>query len=216
MSNVIHFTPNIPLVLALKDIIAEPDGDFFWCYPTTDGRILRLPHGAAVRLNELEPQPGQTLSICRRYSGRPNEAGYWDIALTAETEQQKAAEEAPALEAQLSASVKMLGNRKLQSVPRKPVSPEQTRLFDRKGTGTNGPAPQPEILPAVHPAARPQPALPTRIPYNVAFAEVLSFVTGTLKAQGISWNDQAVQDTVSTILIAEAKKGTLIMWERAE
>lgn len=52
------------------------------------------------------------------------------------------------------------------------------------------------------------------IPYNIAFREVLDFVTKILDEAGEQWGDQAKQDTVSTILIAASKQRFLTLWER--
>jgi hypothetical protein len=52
------------------------------------------------------------------------------------------------------------------------------------------------------------------IPMDVAFREVVAFVTSELKAAGEQWTDQAKQDAISTVLIAAAKKGWLKVWER--
>jgi len=71
-------------------------------------------------------------------------------------------------------------------------------------------------LPGLAVAAIQSSRKPTRvcIPYNVAFREVLQFVTDGLKQAGEQWTDQARQDAVSTILIAAAKQGLLSLWER--
>ena len=93
------------------------------------------------------------------------------------------------------------GKGKLRTM-RKP-NPQQPALpFDR-GTGTFGPAPLPQSL------------RPPRIPYNVAFREVLHFVTAELHEAGEQWTDQARQDMVSTVLISASNNGLLSLWERA-
>jgi hypothetical protein len=60
----------------------------------------------------------------------------------------------------------------------------------------------------------PQSLRPPRIPYNVAFREVLSFVTAELKQTGEQWSDQARQDMISTVLISASNSGLLSLWER--
>jgi hypothetical protein len=79
-----------------------------------------------------------------------------------------------------------------------PDQPEQ-------GTGTYGPAPRPQIQAAMR---------PQRIPYNIAFREVVQFVTMELKQSGEQWSDQARQDLVSTVLIGASRQGLLDVWER--
>ena len=72
-------------------------------------------------------------------------------------------------------------------------------------TGTEGPKPIPAAAGPTKPTFN-----PGRIPYNVAFREVLRFVTAGLKSAG----EQSRQDMVSTILIAAAKQGHISLWER--
>jgi hypothetical protein len=52
------------------------------------------------------------------------------------------------------------------------------------------------------------------IPWNIAFREVLQFVTAELKAAGEQWSDQSRQDIASTILISAAKSKLIGIWER--
>ena len=80
---------------------------------------------------------------------------------------------------------------------------QDARLF-AQGTGTYGPAPRP----AIHPG-------PGRIPMNVAFREVVQFVTLELKQSGEQWSDQSRQDLVSTIIISAGRQGLLDVWERS-
>ena len=205
MPQIITFAPNVPQTLALTDPTGDWDGGYSVSYPTTDGRTLQLPKGAAVRLNMLDLQPGETFRICRLISGQQGEPAYWDIALTAQTEQAKATKEAQQAATDPPAADSVPA--KIRTVPRKPILAEQPRLFDR-GTGTNGPVPQPL------PVARPMRIPPLQLPYNVAFREIVKFVTEGLKAEGLQWNDQAVQDAVCTILIDAGKHNLLSLWER--
>jgi hypothetical protein len=71
-------------------------------------------------------------------------------------------------------------------------------------------APAPESVPAaavVPPAAR--------IPMNVAFREVLDFVTTGLEESGQEWSDSAIQGVVSTLLAQAGRDGLLGLWERS-
>jgi hypothetical protein len=56
---------------------------------------------------------------------------------------------------------------------------------------------------------------PSRIPYDVAFREILAFVTVGLAETREQWSDQARQAMVCTIFIQASKDGLLTMWERA-
>lgn len=204
---------NIPLQLALLD---PPEGEMDDRYEkvhySTSAGTLTVSYRVAAKINALELRSGEQFHICKR---EKPEGIQWDVWLASTSEQGRAVEETPSeLEVQLSKSLEIappIGS--IREVPRKPSrrapNPDQPRLFD-KGTGTDGPAPQRAILPAMPPAK------PTRvqIPYNVAFREVTKFVTIELKATGEQWNDQAKQDMVSTILIAAAKQGLLTIWER--
>ena len=82
------------------------------------------------------------------------------------------------------------------------AAPEQASVPFDKGTGTFGPTPLPHALRT------------SRIPYNVAFREVLGFVTQGLKDAGEQWTDQARQDMISTVLISASNNGLLSVWER--
>ena len=59
-----------------------------------------------------------------------------------------------------------------------------------------------------------QTARPQRIPYNVAFREIVQFVITELKQSGEQWSDQARQDLVSTVLIGASRQNLLDVWER--
>ncbi len=114
---------------------------------------------------------------------------HYDVWLSPATEKAKAVEEAPAI-AELSNLVAM---------------PQPIELAP---TGTEGrPIPAPRRSLAL---AQP----PNVIPFNVAFRETLSFIDEGLKVSGKQWNDQAVQDMCSTVLIAAAQRGWVGPWER--
>jgi len=92
-----------------------------------------------------------------------------------------------------------------KKVTEMPTAVPEPSLFAR-GNGTYGPAPVIAPRPATAPA-RP-------IPWNLAFREVLAFVTTELKDAGEQWTDQAKQDMVSTVLISASNSGLLSLWER--
>ena len=209
----VTFAPNIPQILALRNTEGELGEYNEVTYQLTDGRPLIVSHDTAVRINMLELEPLQTFQICKRWSGERKDPVYWEVTLTAATEREKAQQEAEQpseIETQLAASIEQARSRP-QVVPRrKPVS-SQPSLFDRRGNGTTGPAPQPQTAVAVAPA-KPQRFGP--IPYNVAFREITAFVTVGLKEMGEQWTDDSRQGMISTILIAAAKQGILGPWER--
>lgn len=210
----IHFAPNVPVTLSLLN----PEGEFDFDtqlgrYQTADGRTFSIPRSAVVKLNTLDIQPGEEIGICERVSGKKGELPVWDVWLTPKTEQARAEAEKQQDEApQPLPPVQSSSNGK-QPVPirkgRKPRFSDQPRLFDKKGTGTYGPAPAP--LPALAASRK-----SGQIPWNTAFREVAQFVARELKEIGEQWSDSARQDAVSTILIAAAKQGFLSLWERHE
>jgi hypothetical protein len=53
-----------------------------------------------------------------------------------------------------------------------------------------------------------------RIPYNVAFEEVLGFVNAELRAAGEDWGCEAKQEIVAGILKSMERWGVLCLWER--
>ena len=54
----------------------------------------------------------------------------------------------------------------------------------------------------------------TKVPYNVAFGEILDFMSEGLKSRNEQWTDQARQNFVSTVLIGCQREGWIAMWER--
>lgn len=210
----VTFAPNVPQILALRNTEGELGEYNEVTYQLTDGRPLIVSHDVAVKINLLELEPLQTFQMCKRWSGERKDPIYWDIALTAATEREKAQQEAEQppsdIETKLAASIGQVRSRP-QIVQRKPISPQRNLFEDRRGNGTTGPAPQPQKAVAVAPA-KPQRFGP--IPYNVAFREVTKFVTEELNANGEQWADEAKQGMISTILIAAAKQGILGPWER--
>lgn len=84
----------------------------------------------------------------------------------------------------------------------------QPRLFDARGTGTNGPAPRPVFgQPAPGRGERPE-----QIPANVAVREILQFIAADPNTA--NWGSEARQDLASTVIIAAYKAGHIGLWER--
>lgn len=201
----IKFNANEPQVFSLKECSGVLDGGFNVLYETSDGRILQLPRPAAIKLNELDPAPGEEFSATKHQEGKmPAE---WVFSLTARSEQIRAEREAAALAertrrdlpGQLQASV-------LRQMPKSARNLTTEAPEEQKGTGTYGPVPQ-----VAYAAGRKQ---RETIPYNVAFVEILGFVTKALNESGEQWSEQSRQDLVSTVLISSSKAGLLGVWER--
>ena len=197
----IHFEPNVPQTLALHEPRSEQFGDYEITYTLTDGRLLKVSKQLAAKINELDLQPGETFGICKQMvfnEQRRRDTPSWSVWLTPESEKARAKQETRS-----PITLADVKRPKIRSIRKTTTAPSQqtTLIFDR-GTGTYGPLPLPQTL------------RPPRIPYNVAFREVLQFVTGELKQAGEQWTDQARQDMVSTVLISASNNGLLGLWER--
>jgi hypothetical protein len=215
MSKRIHLEPNQPITLRLVDPFADSseryDSELQQCeYRTTDRKILALPRQAAIELNNLNPQPGEEIGVCR-HTGKSTRIAVW---LTASSEKQRAADEqeppdAPEdstdTELLLEASLKREGARKRRNGKPVPIrkdpatapDPVQPRLFDR-GTGTDGP--MPARMPVVRPAAA------VKTPYGVMLRHIIHTVESSLKAEGIQLGDGPKQDLISTVYIDAARR----------
>jgi hypothetical protein len=97
---------------------------------------------------------------------------------------------------------------------RKPPQPainlieRQGELFDL-GTGTDGPAPRPQLRPQlVAKGARPGPPKP--VSYRIALRQITDAVLGELKARGEQWPSDARQDLISTLFIAACKEKRVV------
>lgn len=205
----IELIPNAPQTFALDGEIspvALPSGSG-WLYPLSDGRWMHLSSPVAQSLADLKLTPGESFRVCIHQKGMG--LPYWSVWLSPDTEKARAAAEAPELERQLAASLEVVGRRKGSQGTSAPVLAP---------TGTEGPT----LMPAQSPARRPAIAAmagarqekPGPIPANVAFSEILDFTGTQLKAKGLTWNDQAVQDFISTVWISGCKAGWITLWER--
>jgi hypothetical protein len=220
-SSPIHFSPNVPQILSLSDPAGTPNG-FNVEYPTTDGRVLSLPRAVAIRLNALDVKCGESFGICKRVPQLGVNIPLhrtifeWDLWLTPETEQARAAKEqevmptGPLIEADATRTSGTVAQgrvrtRKLKAMPAPALHSAADDTAALPPTGTEGPAPRLATMKRTRVG---------QIPYNVAFREVCQFVTKGLQEAGEQWSDQARQDAVSTILIAASKQGLLTVWER--
>jgi hypothetical protein len=199
--NPIHFLPNVPQLLSLKDTSGVIDG-FNVLYETSDNRVLQLPRPAAVKLNLLDPAEGEEISVTKHQ--QPKQPAEWVFALTPKSEQARAAKESQSeLERQLAES--LVQTRTVRQMPKSARTGTPEPAEAPRGTGTYGPVPQVAL------ASR-----KTRdcIPYNIAFREIVAFVTKELNDSGEQWSEQSRQDLVSTVLISIGKAGHLGVWER--
>ncbi len=224
-SGVLAFAPNRPVSVAL----VNPEGLFDFevgigLYETTSGQTFTLPRPAVVILNQLDPEPGEEITITKHWSGRPGDKAEWTISLSPQAEKARAqAETEPAtLTEQLERSIEAVEARKAVAANPTPIrrpskrapAPEiQPRLFD-KGTGTHGPAPQEAPLSIPLPAvAIGRQMKPGQIPANIAVREILAFIKSDPSTA--NWGDQAIQDLASTVIIAAYRAGHVGLWERS-
>jgi hypothetical protein len=200
--NRFRFVPNIPQIVSLASPEGEYDSDAEQVsYHLEDGRTLVLTHHEAESLNLLDLKPGETFGLCKRWDGELASRAHIDIWLTPATEQTRAAAEPPkSLEPEPPPAKRKPRTAKVAAIRTEPDE------LQPQGNGTTGPAPLPR--PAI--AARST----GRIPWDIAFQEVVRFVTDGLKATGEQWSDQAKQGAVSTVLIAASKAGLISLWER--
>jgi hypothetical protein len=205
----IHFTPNEPQLLALKDPSGVLDG-FNVLYETSDGKTLQLPRPAAVKLNTLDPAPGEEFSATKHQDGK--QPAEWVFALTALSEQIRAEKEAVDLAAatkrDLEGQISKSLPRSLRQMPKLAHSANQEPPEAPRGSGTYGPIPQ---------TASGSRKTPGRVSYRLALQDITQSVTSLLRETGEQWNDQAKQDLISTAFISAAKAGGIIFdFERGE
>lgn len=233
----LHFAPNKPVTLSLvnreKEWFDFDRGQGH--YETTANQELVLPRPAVILLNELDPEPGEEVTITKHWDGKKGHKSEWTVRLSTRSEKNRAAGEKDAPEAMNEPeSTQQTPERQESPVAsptpiRRPskraVEAEQPRLFDQKGTGTDGPAPQlaPRSIPlGVAEIGRPAPfwnqpaggkrGAEGKIPANVAVREILEFINGDPNT--VNWGDQARQDLASTIIIAAYRAGHIGLWER--
>lgn len=193
-SRTIKFEVNEPTTIALMSKTGLPfKGDYGWqtIYVCVDGSRFYASDSLNARIQSFEVNAGECFAICKRKQGRNV---LWDLWLAPASEKARAIEEAPAVAAELAKPSNI--------VP----MPEPIELAP---TGTEGRAvPMPRRSIALTPPSS------NRIPFNVAFLEVVKFVSAGLKESGEQWNDEARQGAVSTALISASQAGWIGPWER--
>lgn len=209
----IQFTPNVPLELRMgrdtSPVVLSSDAGCL--YTLADGRTLHVSDSVAQNIGKLKLEAGESFFLCL-HRNREGERPVMICWLSPETEKKRAAAEAPELERQLAASLEIVqrrGNdrRSGSASTAVPLAP----------TGTEGapvPLPAPQRKPAIAAVAGNRRDKPGPIPANIAFSEILQFVADQLKSSGVTWNDQAVQDFISTVWISGCKAGWITLWER--
>ena len=219
-ANKLKFAPNVPVKLALTDPQGEYDdslrqGNFV----TTTGLQFSLPRPAVELLYGLDPRPGEEVQICKHWKGGPHDPFEWAVCLTPASEQYRAAEEIAASEAQDAPESPIPDQRPVtrpqaqkaavapptpirKPARRQPAEP-QPRLFDR-GTGTDGPAPQPR------PGAIPLPAVARKTPYGQMLRHIVRTVKAVLTEENLQLGDGPTQDLISTVYIDAAKRTGIV------
>lgn len=165
MSEVLHFELNKPETIALK----FPEGKTIldgWqhekiMFSLADDRVIFVKPDLAQRIRLLDVKPGESFVIRKWKKGRMNK---WDLWLSPETEKAKAAEEAPALEAQLRDSLILAEARKNADakLAAAGVSPKAANgsLYAVPVSSNGG-------------SVSPKPANVSKQPYGLAFARFL-------------------------------------------
>jgi hypothetical protein len=200
MANKLTFPPNTPVLLKLADPSGEWDDEVkVGRYVTTDGQTLTLPRGAVVKLNELDPAAGEEIGICH-YTGK---RAAWAVWLSASSEKSRAIEEIDhsELASELQASIEQAESRKPASGPVTPIrkapakQDNQPRLFDQRGTGTDGPAPMPRVA-----------ALRKGVPYRNMLQCIVRTVKSVLETEKLQLGDDPTQKIIVTLYIDAAKR----------
>jgi hypothetical protein len=165
-------------------------------FATTGGNTLFTPPIAAELIRQLGVKAREEFEIrkaeVRNGGGRPHIQ--WEVRrVEPQTGGEKASYDRSGRTAPLSAEQP---NGTLVMRKEAPASPESgASRMATEGMGSSQPR--------------------QKIPYDVAFREILAFVTVGLAKTREQWSDQARQAMVCTIFIQASKDGLLTIWERA-
>jgi hypothetical protein len=231
----VTFEPNVPIEAALRfsdgRLVEGRFGDQMQ-YSLSDGRVMYLDLDVSGKLNLLQLRKGEPFIICKRTTGKKGAVPQWEVYRPGET-----ARPAPRVETRVDPATGIDESdleRDLRLSKEARVAELRATIARLEaGAGADTPAPvatastgQPTYTgngngnaSHVTNGAKPYqaagiPAPPVKIPYDVAFRELLQIVVDGLKAAGEQWSDAAKQDAVSTLLIQSAKDGFLTMWNR--
>ena len=211
---IVEFRDNEPKTLSLEHGEGYRFSDRFnnprIRYNLVGGDVLFVDVPTSNSIRNLELQPGEAFCICTYKKGRNR---LWNVWLSPGTEKARAEAEKPQVASMLEDMV--------------PVLRASVEAVQRKKAGVlTMPAPKPSVQPAPElPATGTYGAVPQRIvaagsvpphklPFDVAFREVVRLVNDGLEANHEQWNDEARQGMVSTILIAASQHGWVTLWER--
>lgn len=245
----VSFTPNVPVLVALKfkdgKLVEGRFGDQVY-YSFDQDRCAYLDPDVAAKINQLDPKPGQPFEICKYWSGKKGEKPQWDVRwpgnvvqpvqLAASSSGEWDEADDRRLHDQLQTSIDQARNGRaaasagtravaaaLANQGTTPQPPAPTNKTD-SGNGTNGkgaygiaPAPANPLPPAENlvPAnGNGNGKIPLKIPMDVAFDEILTWMKQALEAHHIQWNDASQQDFASTALIGGMREGWISPWRR--
>jgi hypothetical protein len=158
MREIVKFDANVPQTVTLRyptgKIVNGADGDRVM-FSLAGEKVMFLDLGVAQKINELQPQAGETIGICRYVKGRTTD---WNVWLTPATEvrrvQRMAAEQSESdLEAQLVGTLQNIQEGRPPAAPRPlPIPPAIAQRLDQPvelpATGTNGKAGASALTPA--------------------------------------------------------------------
>jgi hypothetical protein len=227
----ITFQPNVPVRMTLKyadgKTVEGRFGDQEY-YTLTDGRCMYVDMDVAGKINILGLRPGEPFEMCKYWSGKKGERPQWDV---------RRVDGIPPNRVTAAVEATGLPETDLERDLRRSLEARGVPTNGKPGAGVPPPAPTPAAPALVtQPAGSAgstthtngstntngtgyvnggiKPAVPVKIPLNIAFREILGFCTGELKAAGEQWSDAARQDLVSTLLIQAAREGWCTLWER--
>jgi len=235
----LEITPNVPIQIALKypegKIVEGRFGDqVYFSLAEPPDSCLYLDLGVAQTINMLGLRRGQLFWACKRWTGKRSDLPVWDFWPVAKDEMKPAHPPLSAcatglpeseLEQQLRASLAEIERKKKAEAvsaapaPTAPVTaitpsrlPAQPPSNNGNGT-SNG-----HSAPPVNGNGAPKPyavaGIPAKIPYDIAFRELLGVVVDGLAAAHEQWSDAAKQDMVSTLMIQASRDGFLSCWNR--
>lgn len=165
--------------------------------------MVYLDPDAAASLKLLNPELGDQFRITRRRE--PGKRIWWEIERTAR--QPVGSPEPMESLGDLPENPKIAARAPTPPVvrdlpPRIPAQTAQSAPPLARGTGTNGPAPEP--------VQRIQPRLAALKPtYREALRECVQMVQDVLAETGEQWSDQSRQAMVSTLMIQAGREGAI-------
>src|ERR1051325_9636638 len=94
MREKVTFKPNEPQTVTIRypegKIVSGRFGEQVM-YSLEGNQVMFLDLGVAQKINLLEPQPGESICICKRWNGEKSQPVRWDVWLSPETEKMRAA-----------------------------------------------------------------------------------------------------------------------------